>query len=79
MKFRVDLDITPEEFRRVMGWPDVEELHKEMLDQARQKLAEDGVDPTLMLKLFSGSSLDQFQRMMQMVSGFGAKNKNEDG
>lgn len=79
MKFRIDLDITPEEFRRVMGWPDVQELHKEMLDQARQKLAEDGLDPTTMLKLFSGGSIDQFQRMMQMVSGYGRKDNNEDG
>lgn len=38
MKVTIDVDITPEELRRFIGLPDVENLQKEMLNQAHKYL-----------------------------------------
>jgi hypothetical protein len=38
MKVTIDVDITPEELRRFIGLPDVENLQKEMLSQAHKYL-----------------------------------------
>lgn len=38
MKVTIDVDITPEELRRFIGLPDVENLQKEMLSQAHKFL-----------------------------------------
>jgi hypothetical protein len=68
MNFKIDVDITPEEMRKLLGLPDVEAFQREMLDEIRKKMIEgvEGYDP---LKLFqpylSGSvaSWDMFQKM----------------
>lgn len=36
MKINIEIDITPEEFRKSMGWPDVEAFNRELLDKLRQ-------------------------------------------
>ncbi|MFT5719892.1 MAG: hypothetical protein ACI9W6_000180 [Motiliproteus sp.] len=79
MKFSIDLELTPEEFRRVLGLPDVQELHKEMLSKVREKMGVEGFDTAAMLKLYSGGSVDQLQRMMvQLMGGFGSTNQTKD-
>lgn len=79
MKFRIDLDITPEELRRVMGLPDVQELHQEMLDKLRQNIEIDGFDPAAMMKLYTTGSVDQLQKMvLKMMSGYRSPDNNKD-
>ncbi|WP_421863662.1 hypothetical protein [Motiliproteus sp.] len=71
MKFRIDLDITPEELRRVLGWPDVQELQQEMLAKVRENIESEGFDPTSMMKLYTGGSIEPMQRLlMQLMSGY---------
>jgi hypothetical protein len=79
MKFSIDLDLTPEEFRRVLGLPDVQELHKEMLAKVREQMSAEGFDTAALFKLYTSGSVEQMQRMMmQLMSGFGSTNKNKD-
>ncbi|MFT6914453.1 MAG: hypothetical protein ACJAWL_000749 [Motiliproteus sp.] len=79
MKFSIDLELTPEEFRRVLGLPDVQDLHKEMLSKVREQMSVEGFDAAAMFKLYSSGSVDQLQRMMmQMMSGFGSTNHPKD-
>ncbi len=80
MKFTIDLDITPEELRRVLGWPDVQDLHQEMLNKLREQMDVEGFDPAAMLKLYSTGSMEQMQRMMlKLMSGYGSSGDNKDG
>jgi hypothetical protein len=68
MNFKIDVEITPEEMRKLLGLPDVDAFQRELMDDIRKKMAEgaEGYDP---LKLFqpyvSGSlaSWDMFQKM----------------
>ena len=84
MKFSIDLDITPEEFRRVLGLPDVQELHQEMLAKVREQMSAEGFDPAAMFKLYTSGSVDQLQRMMMQLmstytsSSSKSSNNNKD-
>ena len=79
MKFRIDLDITPEELRRVLGWPDVQDLQQEMMAKVREQIDAEGLDLNALMKLYTGGSMDQMQRFLtQMMSGYGSTNKNND-
>jgi hypothetical protein len=51
MNFKIDIDITPEEMRKLLGLPDVEAFQQQMLDDIRKRMTEgvEGYDP---LKLF---------------------------
>jgi len=52
MKINIELDMTAEEARRLMGLPDVSALQEEMLDGMRQRMkaAMDRSDPEAMLR-----------------------------
>ena len=83
MKVTIDLDITPEEMRKILGLPDVQEFQKELLEQVRAQVeaGAEGYDPmTLMKPYLPGSaSMDQFQRMMmQMITSYTGADKKAD-
>jgi hypothetical protein len=77
MKVTMDVDITPEELRKLFGLPDVEGFHRQLMDDVRERMAAgvEGYDP---LKLFqpyltgSMAGWDQFQRLVSGVAGFPA-------
>jgi hypothetical protein len=69
MKIEIELDMTPEEARRLMGLPDVSGLQAEMLEEMkrRMKAAVDASDPEAMLKAWmpmGGQGFEQFQKML---------------
>ena len=69
MKVNVTFDMTPEEFRRLMGWPDVQQLQQEVFSQMMEKMkaGEEGYDPmSLYQPLFSQSmdTMNRFQKTM---------------
>jgi len=86
VKINIEFDMTPEEFRRAMGLPDVQEFQKELMNKMMDKMmsGEDGYDA---LSLFQPmmkegmSTMDQMQKaMMNMMSGYmggNKENKNE--
>jgi hypothetical protein len=53
MKVTIDIDLTPEEARKVMGLPDVEPLQQEMMEKIRERMLqnlEDMNDPEFFFK-----------------------------
>lgn len=84
MKINIEFDMTPEEFRRAMGLPDVQEFQKELMNKMMDKMmsGEDGYDA---LSLFQPmmkegmSTMDQMQKtMMNMMSGYMGGNKENN-
>jgi hypothetical protein len=47
MKFNIEVDCTPEEVRRLVGLPDLTELHQAYLDQMKETMAK-GLTPDAM-------------------------------
>lgn len=69
MKINVEFDLTPEEFRRAMGLPDVTDLHETLIASVIEKInsAEDGYDAFMLLKPFLTTSM---QTMESVQKGF---------
>lgn len=65
MKVNIELDMTPDEARRLMGLPDVAAMQERMAAalEARMKAAMEAADPAAMMKTwFGGDGMEQFQR-----------------
>ncbi len=69
MNITVNVDVTPEEMRKLFGLPDVEAFQRQMMDDIRERMTmgAEGYDP---IKLFQPyltgafASWDMFQKMM---------------
>jgi hypothetical protein len=73
MKVNVELDMTPEEARRLMGLPDVTAMQERMAAEIekRMKKALDTSDPQAMMKAWfpmGGEPLEQFQRFWEKAA-----------
>jgi hypothetical protein len=69
MKVHIEVEMTPEEARKVMGLPDVAKMQDDMLKemQRRMRVALDTSDPEAMLKAWlplGGQGFEQFQRFL---------------
>ena len=70
MKVRIEMDMTPEEARAMMGLPDVVPMQQKMMDkmQARMKAAFDTGDPDAMMRawlpLGGAKAIEQFQKFL---------------
>lgn len=79
MQVKVDVEITPEEVRRLMGLPDVHGFQQEIMDRIRQQMlaGADGYDPLTLFRPFieqTASSMESFQKLFGglMAAGTGA-------
>ncbi|MCP4289428.1 MAG: hypothetical protein GY792_34245 [Gammaproteobacteria bacterium] len=84
MKINIAIDISPEEFRKLMGWPDVQGFQNEIFEQIRNNMdtGVEGYDPLSVMQPFmmqSAGAMDTFQKMMsgfmQVYSESGNKDK----
>lgn len=85
MKFKVDIDMTPEELRKVLGLPDVQQFQKDMMDKITEQMEAgvEGYDPLTLFKpyLTSGlGSMEALQKLMMgiMTSGISSTDNKKD-
>lgn len=69
MKFKIDVEMSPEELRKVLGLPDVEGFHEDMMNRIRTQMEEgvEGYDPLTLFKPYLSSglgSMDALQKIM---------------
>lgn len=84
MKFKIDIDMSPEELRKVLGLPDVEGFHEDMMNRIREQMdaGVDGYDPLTLFKPYLSSgvgSMEALQKMMlsMMTSPYGGGKSSE--
>jgi hypothetical protein len=71
MKMHIELDLTPDEARRMMGLPDVTKLQEKLsaeLESRMMAALETAADPETMLKSWfslGSQGLEQFQRFVR--------------
>ena len=81
MKFKVDIDCTPEEARIFLGLPDVKPLHDALLPEVEERLRATlkAMDPEVMLKTWLPATLKSFEQLQQMffanLTGAGSERK----
>jgi hypothetical protein len=69
MKIHVEMDMTPEEARKLMGLPDVTKMQDKMMAEMQKRMtaAMDTTDPEAMLKAWmpmGGQAFEQFQKFL---------------
>lgn len=69
MKINITFDLTPEEFRRTMGWPDVEQFQQELFKTIMEKMqaGEEGYDG---LSLYQSMLKESMSGMSQLQNLF---------
>jgi len=83
MNVKIDIEITPEEMRKLLGLPDVEAFQQQMLEDIRKRMTEgvEGYDP---LKLFQPyiagtlASWDMLQKLFSAGVSTGVRKGYED-
>ena len=85
MKFKVDVDMSPEELRKVLGLPDVQKLQDDMMRKISEQMdaGAEGYDPLTLFKpyLTSGvGSMDALQKIMMnlMTAGYSGSDNKKD-
>ncbi|MCG8426359.1 MAG: DUF6489 family protein [Chromatiales bacterium] len=84
MKVNISIDMTPEEFRKLMGWPDVQELNNEIIEKMREQMAAgaEGYDPLSLMQPYINQSFESmggFQKIMtNMMENYWSTNKKEE-
>ncbi|KAA0875845.1 DUF6489 family protein [Nitrincola tapanii] len=71
MKFKIDIEMTPDELRQTLGLPDVSSLHDELIEQIRQRMhaGVEGYDPITLFKPFLNTSLGSMEGFQKMMLG----------
>ncbi|KAA0012528.1 hypothetical protein F0A17_06140 [Billgrantia pellis] len=75
MKINVEFDLTPEEFRRSLGLPDIEAFQQELLNRIQKQMESgvEGYDPMSLMQPFLQQGLPQgmSQGLSQGLASFG--------
>ena len=81
MKIKIEIDIKPEEARKVMGLPEVESMQNDLMDQIKEKMQQEinaMTDPQAFMERYlplGMQGLEQFQKMMTEFATMGTKKK----
>jgi hypothetical protein len=84
MKINIEIDMSPEEARKIMGLPNVEHLQEEMLAKIQEKMnasLDDMSDPELLMKRFlpmGVQGMEQFQEFFSGIAKATASKGKED-
>jgi hypothetical protein len=84
MNFKIDVDITPEEMRKLLGLPDIAGLQEDMIQKIREQMeaGAEGYDPLTLMKPYMTSglgSMEAFQKMMMgIMSQYSAFDKSRN-
>ncbi|WP_179957438.1 DUF6489 family protein [Exilibacterium tricleocarpae] len=67
MKFNIEVDMTPEELRRLLGMPDVSGIQENMINKIRDKMAQgvEGFDAVNLLKPYLPENLQALGSMQK--------------
>ena len=79
MNVQINVDMSPEELRRLMGLPDVQEFNQKVMEQMLQKMKEgaEGFDPTSIFQSSIGTNVDAMKSWMNLFGNF-ASSKSAD-
>lgn len=71
MKFKIDIDMSPEELRKVLGLPDVEGFHQDMMNRIREQMEAgvEGYDPLTLFKPYLSSGLGSMEALQKIMLG----------
>jgi len=84
MKLKVEIDCTPEEARRFLGFPDVKPLNDEMMNRLGQAFEEGRasfMNPDVLMKLWmpiGNRGMEEFQNLMKAAMSQARQSQAEE-
>ncbi|MGH1463221.1 MAG: DUF6489 family protein [Neptuniibacter sp.] len=71
MKFKIDIDMSPEELRKVLGLPDVQKFQQDMMDKITEQMEAgvEGYDPLTLFKPYLSSGLGSMEALQKIMMG----------
>jgi len=77
MNVKIDIDMSPEELRKLLGLPDVEPFQREMMDSLRKRMIEgvDGYDPVKLFQPYLTGTLASWDLIGKLISVAGKSTK----
>ncbi len=77
---KITVDITPEEMRELMGWPNVKEFQLELIEkiQGQMQAGSDGYDPISLMQLFISQSFDSTNNLQKLMMGVMASQSDQE-
>lgn len=81
MNAKIDIEISPEEMRKLLGLPDVEAFQREMMDDIRKRMLEgvEGYDPVKFFQPYLSGTLASWDLLQKMMSAAGKSGKETEG
>ena len=79
MKMNIQIDMTPDEARKVMGLPDISKMQEQIVKEMQKRMmaAIEMNDPQAMLKAWmGGAGLEQFQKFWEGAASGGKKDSS---
>ncbi len=75
MNIKIDVNLTPEEMRRLMGLPDVQEFNRQVMDKMLEKMTSgaEGYDPLGFFQSSIMSNADFAKKWMDSLKMFSTK------
>lgn len=73
MKINIQMDISPEEFRKVMGLPDVEPMQKELMAKMQDKMntyVEEMSDPEVFMRRIMPMGIQGMEQVQEFFARF---------
>jgi len=81
MNVKIDIEMSAEELRKLLGLPDVEPFQREMMDALRKRLLEgvDGYDPIKLFQPYVTGTLASWELLQKVISvaGKGSSKSSE--
>ncbi len=70
MNVKIDIDITPEEMRKLLGLPDVEAFQRQLLDDIRAKMVAgaEGYDPLNLFQPYMTGTMASWDMLQKMFT-----------
>jgi len=77
---KITVDITPEEMRELMGWPNVKGFQQELMEKIGEQMQAgvDGYDPISLMQPFISQSFDSIDNLQKMMVGIMAIQSDKD-
>ena len=74
MKFKIDIDCSPEEARRFFGWPDLQPMQEAVLKAMQERLLAgvQGMEPENLFKTWTAMGMQGFDQLQRYWSQFRA-------
>jgi hypothetical protein len=71
MNVKIDIDMTPEEMRRLFGLPDLEPFHRQVLEDVRQRMKEgaEEYDPMKVFQNYMSGTLASWEMFQKALGG----------